>query len=191
MYLDFQRPRMLPRDENGFVADIENPTSSCFNEVDADGKDTGLVPANIVEDELDWHNEFVGQYTLTDVRYLRYVGINNQHCMYWKSSKNFADGSLYHITDSICINAPIVGDLFSIPAGQFFGPAGGFTFGLKNVTFVGSPGGGAALAAGQHCMDGGAGGPCNVQYLLESVDFSGGAKIPKITGWPHFVNVCS
>ena len=115
---------MLPRDENGFVADIENPTSNCFNEVDADGKDTGLVPANVVEDELDWHNEFVGQYTLTDVRYSRYVGINNQHCMYWKSSKNFADGSLYHITDSICINAPIVGDLFSIPAGQFFWPRG-------------------------------------------------------------------
>lgn len=66
IYLDFQRPRMLPRDENGFVADIENPTSNCFNEVDADGKDTGLVPANVVEDELDWHNEFVGQYTLTD-----------------------------------------------------------------------------------------------------------------------------
>ncbi|CAE7025977.1 rliB, partial [Symbiodinium natans] len=30
----------------------------------------------------------------------------------------------------------------------------------------------AALSAGQHCMDGGAGGPCNVQYLLEDVDFS-------------------
>lgn len=186
IYLDFQRPRMLPRDENGFVADIENPTSNCFNEVDADGKDTGLVPANVVEDELDWHNEFVGQYTLTDVRYSRYVGINNQHCMYWKSSKNFADGSLYHITDSICINAPIVGDLFSIPAGQFFGPAGGFTFGLKNVTFVGSPGGGAALAAGQHCMDGGAGGPCNVQYLLENVDFSGVSATGKLI--QHGVN---
>ena len=32
MYLDFQQPRMLPRDENGFVADIHDPSCNCFNE---------------------------------------------------------------------------------------------------------------------------------------------------------------
>ena len=73
-----------------------------------EGADSGVVPANVVEDELDWHNEFVGQYVLTDVRYVRYVGINNMHCMYWKSSKKFADQGLYHVTDSMCINVPSV-----------------------------------------------------------------------------------
>ncbi|CAE7289499.1 PKHD1L1 [Symbiodinium sp. CCMP2592] len=179
MYLDSQQPRMLPRDENGFVADIHDPTSSCFNEVTPTGQDAGVVPANVVEDELDWHNEFVGQYILTDVRYVRYVGINNMHCMYWKSSKKFADEGRYHVADSMCINVPS-GGLFSWPAGQFLGPAGAFTFGLKNVTFVGNPGASGALSAGQHCMDGGAGGPCNVQYLLEDVDFSAVSKSTKL-----------
>jgi len=179
MYLDSQQPRMLPRDENGFVADIHDPTSSCFNEVTPTGHDAGVVPANLVEDELDWHNEFVGQYILTDVRYVRYVGINNMHCMYWKSSKKFADEGRYHMADSMCINVPS-GGLFSWPAGQFLGPAGAFTFGLKNVTFVGNPGASGALSAGQHCMDGGAGGPCNVQYLLEDVDFSAVSKSTKL-----------
>ena len=32
------------------------------------------------------------------------------------------------------------GGLFAWPAGQFLGPAGAFTFGLKNVSFVGNPG---------------------------------------------------
>ncbi|CAE7214444.1 unnamed protein product [Symbiodinium pilosum] len=178
IYLDFQSPRMIPRDENGFVADIADPNSNCFNEVTPDGRDSGLIPANIVEDELDWHNEFVGQYTLSDVRYLRYVGINNMHCMYWKSSKKFADGGLYHVRDSMCINVP-AGGLFEFPAGQFLGPAGSFTFGMKNVSFVGSPGVSGALSAGQHCMDGGAGGPCNVQYLLEDVNFSHTAQSGK------------
>lgn len=41
------------------------------------------------------------------------------------------------------------------------------------MTFLGDPGHGGALGAGQHCLDGGSGGPCNVQYLLENVDFSG------------------
>ena len=51
---------------------------------------------------------FVGQYILTDVRYVRYVGINNMHCMYWKSSKKFADEGRYHMADSMCINVPSV-----------------------------------------------------------------------------------
>merc|ERR1712242_415822 len=58
------------------------------------------------------------------------------------------------------------------PNGHLLGPAGGFTFRMKNVTFVGDPGHSGALGAGQHCMDSGSGGPCNTQYLLEDVDFS-------------------
>ena len=56
---------------------------------------------------------------------------------------------------------------------QFLGPSGPFAFGMRNCVFLGSsPPGIAALAAGQHCGLLGGAGPCNVQYLLENVDFS-------------------
>merc|ERR1712093_665447 len=90
--------------------------------------------------------------------------------MYWKTSKNFADGVSYHIRDSVIANYwdP------RYPVGmKFLAPGGPFTFKMLNVSFIGGPSHGGALQAGQHCGLGGAGGPCNVQYLLEQVDFSG------------------
>eukprot|EP00933_Yihiella_yeosuensis_P025705 TRINITY_DN19943_c0_g1_i1.p1 TRINITY_DN19943_c0_g1~~TRINITY_DN19943_c0_g1_i1.p1 ORF type:complete len:922 (-),score=111.75 TRINITY_DN19943_c0_g1_i1:29-2410(-) len=165
LYLDNQHPRRLLRDSNGMLIDV----NSC-EEFTKDGKDNGVNPANVVEDEFDWHNEFVGQYTMGDVEYRRYVSVNNFHGMYWKHSKNFADGKSHHIRDSIFAND--ASDKFGQL--QLLGPAGSFTFRLKNVNFVGGPtGASGALCAGQHCGLTGAGGPCNVQYLMESVNFSG------------------
>merc|ERR1719203_520411 len=97
--------------------------------------------------------------------------------MYWKSSKNFVDPAAYHIRDSICIT-DVTDPVFKYhgwlyPHGHFLGPAGAFTFRMRNVSFVGDPGFAGALSAGQHCLDGGSGGPCNVQYLLENVSFQG------------------
>lgn len=97
--------------------------------------------------------------------------------MYWKSSKEFVDKRAVHMRDSMCITDPTDrvfhyhGWLY--PNGHIVGPAGAFTFHMKNVTFAGDPGHAGALAAGQHCLDGGSGGPCNVQYFLEDVNFSG------------------
>ena len=44
----------LPR--NGLVIDM----GSC-GEFTEDGRDNGLIPANVIEDQFDWHNDFVGQ----------------------------------------------------------------------------------------------------------------------------------
>ena len=44
-------------ERNGFVVDM----GSC-SEFTEDGRDNGLVPANVIEDQFDWHNDFVGQY---------------------------------------------------------------------------------------------------------------------------------
>ena len=60
-----------------------------------------MNPANVVEDQFDWHNIFIGQYYMGDVSYKRLVSVNNAHNMYWKRSKNFADGVSYHIEDSL------------------------------------------------------------------------------------------
>ena len=44
----------LPR--NGFVIDM----GSC-GEFTEDGRDNGLIPANVIEDQFDCHNDVVGQ----------------------------------------------------------------------------------------------------------------------------------
>ncbi|CAE8721049.1 unnamed protein product [Polarella glacialis] len=163
LYLDNQYPRNLERDNDGFVTDM----GTCA-EFTAEGRDNGVVPANVIEDEFDWHNMFVGQYSMGDIAFVNLVSVNNAHAMYWKESKNFADKKARHVRDSIFVNDPLdwYGQL------QFLGPAGPFTFSLTNVSFVGGPVGCGALCAGQHCGLLGAGGPCTVQYLLSSVDFS-------------------
>jgi len=133
----------------------------------ADGHDNGVV--NVVQDEFDWHNMFVGQYKMGDVQYVNYTSVNNMHHMYWKASKNFADGRMWHILDSKVLNDP------KDPIGkmEFLGPSGPHTFGIKDTVFKGGPVIQGALMAGQHCGLGGAAGPCDVQYLLENVDLTG------------------
>ena len=101
---DLQMPRMLHRDENGYLVrntDGETDWDSC-EELTKDGHDNGLYPANVIEDHLDCRNTFVGQYSTIDAEYRGYVGVNNRHCMYWKSSNNFVDPTAYHTRDSIC-----------------------------------------------------------------------------------------
>eukprot|EP00931_Biecheleriopsis_adriatica_P067560 TRINITY_DN4167_c0_g1_i1.p1 TRINITY_DN4167_c0_g1~~TRINITY_DN4167_c0_g1_i1.p1 ORF type:complete len:1079 (-),score=142.05 TRINITY_DN4167_c0_g1_i1:102-3338(-) len=163
LYLDNQNPRRLLRDSNGYVTDMK----SCAP-FTPDGRDNGLV--NEIWNDFNWHNQFVGQYAMGDIQFINYTSVNNAHAMYWKTSKNFADGRLWHVVDSFFANDPSD----SYGSLQFLGPSGPFTFGMKNSVFFGDRVGvHGALAAGQNCKLGGAGGPCNVQYLLEGVDFSG------------------
>jgi len=164
LYLDNQYPRQLERDSNGMLT----KPGSC-DEFKPDGADNGVVPANVVEDEFDYHNMFVGQYSMGDVAFLRYRSLNNAHSMYWKASKNFADGVSHHMKDCVFANDPE--DSFGIL--QLLGPSGPFVFMFTNNSFVGSPVGAAALNAGQHCGKPGAGGPCNVQYYLENINWQG------------------
>merc|ERR1712107_367394 len=93
--------------------------ASC-REFTSDGRDNGLVPANVVEDEFDWHNLFVGQYSMGDIGLVRYTSINNHHPIYWKDSKNFADGKTHHVRDSLFLNDPT--DRYGVL--QFLGPSG-------------------------------------------------------------------
>ncbi|CAE8721235.1 unnamed protein product, partial [Polarella glacialis] len=151
LYLDNQFPRNVEVDEAFTV----------------DGRDNGVVRE--IRDEFNWHNMFVGQYAIGDLQFVNYTSVNNGHAMYWKQSKNFADGRLWHMRDSTFAHDP--NDKY----GQLkvLGPAGPFTFGMKDSVFLGGARGGTtAVAAGQNCALGGGGGPCTVQYLFENVDFS-------------------
>lgn len=65
----------MSRDSDGFVTD----TSSC-DAFTAAGEDNGVLA--VVRDSLEYHNMFVGHYTLGDVQFDRYVGVWNWHGMY-------------------------------------------------------------------------------------------------------------
>eukprot|EP00928_Gymnodinium_smaydae_P064950 TRINITY_DN4816_c0_g1_i1.p1 TRINITY_DN4816_c0_g1~~TRINITY_DN4816_c0_g1_i1.p1 ORF type:complete len:1034 (-),score=94.12 TRINITY_DN4816_c0_g1_i1:368-3340(-) len=163
LYPDNQNPRMIKRDSNGFVTDWE----SC-KAYTADGRDNGANPPNVIEDEFDYHNMFVGAYDMGNIRLERFVSVNNHASLYWKTSKNFADGSWAHVKDAVFAADPS----FGYGSLSLLAPNGAFTFGLQNVTFVGGPTEGGALKVGQHCGRVSAGSPCNGVYYMERVDFS-------------------
>ena len=58
-----------------------------------------------VADELDWQTGASGLYQLKDVQWLRYTGVNNGASVYWKTSKQMADGVSAHIKDSVIAKA--------------------------------------------------------------------------------------
>jgi len=164
LYLDFQFPRNIRRDAHGLVTDL----SSC-EEFTADGQDNGLAVANEIHNDFNWHNDLVGQYSLGDVQLINFTSISNNINLYWKVSKNFADGRPWHVRDSTFAHD----SSSSFGSLQLFGPGGAFTFGLSNIVFLGSDARSQAiLNPGLHCGLDGAAGPCNVQYLLEGLDFS-------------------
>eukprot|EP00937_MAST-01D_sp_MAST-1D-sp2_P000340 g340.t1 len=176
MYLDNQYPRQVAQDSDGYV-----DKSTC-DEYKPDGTDNGQL--SLVQDALEYHQLFMGQYTLGDIQFLRYTSVNNNHAMYWKEGKDFAltnngdphTPAVAHIKDSRFVhdntNPKQAYSWLNVLA-----PSGPFQFVLENVSYFGGPVG-VALAAGQHCglagHNGGQHGSlCNVMYLLRRVSFEG------------------
>lgn len=110
---------------------------------------------------------------LSDIQWLRYVGVNNGASVYWKTSKSMADGVSAHLKDSI---------IASLDGGgaHMMGPAGPFTMQMDNVTFVRDENPayqGPLIRIGQHCglahhRGGVEGQGCSVQYFLKNMDWS-------------------
>jgi hypothetical protein len=78
---------------------------------------------------------FVGGYSFGDITWRGLKSVNNAHNLYWKKSKNFAEGGTYHVENSLFLNSPtdgVYGILHS------FLPGGQFTFRMKNVTYAGT-----------------------------------------------------
>ena len=178
-YPDNQYPRQVLRDDNGYVVGHERQQMVSCNEFKADGSDNGQVC--FVDDSVDWHNMFIGQYSSGDISYRRSWSVNNQHQLYWKLSKNMADRVSYHVQDSIFINDPDDPSAWGFMKSYL--PGAAHTFRMKNVTYAGSGQENfhgrilGAIQAPQHC-----GvvndvliptpGYCTVQYLLENVNFA-------------------
>jgi len=173
-YLDSQYPRRIHTNWDGMQSDIKRGPKPDCEEFTDDGNDNGDA-ANLIEDQFDWHNQFVGGYYMGDISWVRYTSVNNAHGLYWKWSKNFADGVSYHLRDGIIANDPddhVIGRL------KMLLPGGPLVFRMKNVTFAGGPSPeSGVIAAPQHCglahqNNNIPGSMCNIQYLLEDLDFS-------------------
>ena len=70
-YPDHQYARNIKRDEDGYVLKNEFGEMESCNQFTKDGADNGLIPPNVIEDQFDWHNTFVGQYYMGDISYKR------------------------------------------------------------------------------------------------------------------------
>jgi parallel beta-helix repeat protein len=77
IYLNNQYSRNVTRDADGYITDF----ASC-DITTKDGTDNGLL--SVIEDQFEWHQGFIGQYSLGDIQYLRYTSVNNGNPMYWK-----------------------------------------------------------------------------------------------------------
>ena len=143
IYFDNQYSRNVTFDEDGRLM---NRDRSVCDATRADGTDNGFL--SVVEESVEWHQQFIGQYSLGDFQYRNYTCVNSGTCMYWKVGKNFAtDLTTQHID-----NAWLFGDTAMSGAGgsaSIHGPAGAFSFNARNVNFYGHSSFG--IGAGQHC----------------------------------------
>jgi hypothetical protein len=87
----------------------------------ATGEDNGL-PATLMHN-VDYNNVFVGQYGAGDLQYRYHASLDNNNLIYWKDTKNFADGCSAHIADSY------------YQQGNLALPGGHGTFILENMVF--------------------------------------------------------
>ena len=156
LYLNNQYSRNVQLDSDGYLKD--NKRWSCQAYL-PDGSDNGYL--TVIDDDTEWSNNGVGHYSLGDFMYRNYVAIRNSASIYWKVSKNFADGKSAHIRNAVFVDT------------GFMGPSGPFTFLLENVTLYGQ----TTFAAGQHCglayqNHHRIGSTCTVQYLLAGIDWT-------------------
>ena len=130
--------------------------ASCRWFTDA-GEDNGQV--GFVEDNLDWLNNFVGAYDQGDIAYKGQMSFQNNHGMYWKTTKNFARAPAQaHIEDSLFLDNNL-----------FLGPGGHGTFAFQNTTIRQR-----TIESNHHCNEGslGASGSlCVPQYTFDDSHF--------------------
>ena len=119
----------------------------------ADGRDNGLSVA--LTENVDYDNVFVGSYDSGDMQYGRHVSLGNQNLIYWKGTKNFADGCAAHIKHGY------------FAAGNMALPDHG-TFIMEDTVF----GPGVSFEANHHCGIGTTGDLCMPQYVFSNSTWS-------------------
>jgi hypothetical protein len=98
----------------------------------------------------DYHNSFVGAYHLGDIQFRDHHSQESSNILYWKETKNFADGCAPHI----------IGSTFA--DGNMDMPGGHGAFVMEDVTLKGR----AVMMANHHCGVGVTGALCMSQFIL-------------------------
>ena len=137
-------------EKNGYNADREATCAA----IDAAGNDRG-APVSILNN-VDYGNVFVGHYTAGDIQHRHHKSISNNNLIYWKETKNFADGCGAHISDAL------------YEAGTMALPDQS-TFIIQDTIF----GDNVQLEANHHCNVGITGYLCMPQYILHNVRWKG------------------
>jgi hypothetical protein len=78
IYFDNQFSRNVSLDADGKL--LNNDRTSCA-EFTSSGSDNGFL--TVIEDSLEYHQLFLGQYSLGDFQYKGLVTVNSGANMYW------------------------------------------------------------------------------------------------------------
>jgi hypothetical protein len=141
---------VYPRDVTQSLTTNGMTTAGC-EAFDETGEDRGL-PVPVV-DGTDYHNNWMGAYNLGDVQYQREHQPDSLNTMYWKETKNMADGCSAHVLDSV------------FGHGNLALPDARGTLLFERCSFRGR----VTFMANHHCGVGVTGLLCNPQYLLRPI----------------------
>ena len=106
----------------------------------------------VVLNSVDYGNAFVGGYNKGDLQYAGHWSSGNLNNIYWKETKNFADGCSAHISDSHYANGAL-----ALPDNA--------AFIIENTLFTGD----SQLETNHHCNVGISGVLCQPTYMLSNV----------------------
>ena len=114
------------------------------------GLDNGQ--AVVLMNNVDYDNVFVGGYSYGDVQYQGHISANNNNNIYWKESKNFADGCSAHVSSSYFTD----GNLALPDSAAFI---------IENSVVTGY----SSFETNHHCNEGSTGFLCSPTYVLSNV----------------------
>ena len=82
--------------DQSLANDGHNTDQTLCEGFDEDGNTRGISTA--FQNNLDYHNNFVGHYVAGDIQYNGHQSYDNLQLIYWKETKNFENGCSAHIT---------------------------------------------------------------------------------------------
>ena len=141
---------------NGYIPNSCTPFTST-------GIDNGY--SVVLSKNVDYNNVFVGGYSYGDVQYQGHIAVNNLNNVYWKETKNFADGCSAHISNSYYAD----GNMALPDSAAFI---------IENTIFTGS----SSFETNHHCNEGPEGLLCMPTYVFSNVSL----KAMTSNSWVEF-----
>eukprot|EP00985_Skeletonema_marinoi_P024316 scaffold16804_cov299-Skeletonema_marinoi.AAC.1 len=149
-----------PRDTDQSIEQDGSTNQGTCVPLTGDGLDRGK-PVSLLNN-VDYDTVFVGHYNAGDMQHRGHTSWNNNNLIYWKETKNFADGCASHISDGYYAH------------GNMALPDQG-TFIIERTTFDSW----VTLEANHHCNVGVTGLLCMPSYILHDVKW----KVTKGGTW--------